>query len=65
MIDKRFNLFDKYNEYYLKNNSLVTTDVFFIKKLDLLIFHFSDLRNLVKCMGSMFPCYSVLNMKVI
>ena len=31
----------------------------------LLFFHFSDLRNLVKCMGSIFKSYSLLNMKVI
>ena len=30
-----------------------------------LFFHFSDLQNLVKCTDSMFPCYSLLNMKVI
>ena len=29
------------------------------------IFHVPDLRNLVKCIGSMVPCYSLLNVKVI
>ena len=28
-------------------------------------FHFSDLRNLVKCVDSMVPCYSLLNMNAI
>ena len=27
--------------------------------------HFSDLQNLFKCMDNMFPCYSLLNIKVI
>ena len=31
----------------------------------MLFFHFSDLRNLVKCTYSMLSCYSLLNMKVI
>ena len=34
-------------------------------KINFYIFYFSDLRNLVKCMDSMFQCYSLLNMKVI
>ena len=31
----------------------------------MLFYHFSDLRNLVKCMDRMFPCYSLLNMTLI
>ena len=29
-----------------------------------LFFHFSDLRNLLKCKDSMFPCYFLLNIRV-
>ena len=58
-----------YRSVALKNNSLGTVDKIFIKKLQFLIFffffHFSDLKNLVKCKDSMFPYYSLLNMKVI
>ena len=32
--------------------------------MNFLFFHFSDLRKLVKCIDSMFPCYSLLNMKL-
>ena len=56
-----------YRSVVLKNNTLGTVDIIFITKLQLLIFfHFSDLRNLVKCMvPCMVPCYSLLSMKVI
>ena len=39
--------------------------IFINKHQFLIFFHFSDLRNLVKFMDSMIPCYSLLNMKVI
>ena len=53
-----------YRSAVLKNNRLETVDIIFINKVQF-IFSFSDLRNLVKCMDSMFPCYSLLNMVVI
>ena len=55
-----------YRSVVFKNNTLGTVDITFIKKPQFLIFfHFSGLRNLVKCMDSMDPCYSLPNMKVI
>ena len=51
-----------YRSVALKKNSLGAVDIIFITNI---FFHFSDLRNIVKCMDSMFPCYSLLNMKVI
>ena len=33
--------------------------------MNFLFFHFSDFRNLVNCMDSMIPCYSLLNRKAI
>ena len=53
------------DQFVLKNNSLGIADIIFINKLQFLTFSFSNLQNLLKCMGSMFPCYSLLNMKVI
>ena len=53
------------DQFVLKNNSLGIADIIFINKLQFLTFSFSNLRNLLKCIGSMFPCYSLLNMKVI
>ena len=54
-----------YRSAVLKNNRLGTVDIIFINKVQFLIFSFSDSRNLVKCLDSMFPCYSLLNMVVI
>ena len=45
----------------LKNNRLGTVNIIFINKRHFLIFHFSDLRNLVKCMDSVISCYYSLN----
>ena len=59
------NRYTVYRSFVLKNNSLETVDIIFINKVQFLIFPFSDVRNLVKCMDSMFPYYSLLNMKVI
>ena len=54
-----------YRSVVLKNNCLGTVDKIFISNFNFLFFHFSDLRNIVKCMDSMFPCYSLLNMKAV
>ena len=59
------NKYTVYRSAVLKNNSLGTVEIIFINKLQLLFFHFSDLRSLVKRMYSMFPCYSLLDMIVI
>ena len=56
----------------LKNNSLWTVDIIFINKLQFLIFSFfffffflwyMKLSKVHGYMDSMFPCYSLLNMK--
>ena len=55
-----------YKSVVLENNTLETVDIIFISKLLFhLFFLFSDLWNLFKCMDSVDPCYSLLNMKVI
>ena len=59
------NRYAVYRSVVLKNNTLGTVDMIFINKLFLFCFHFCDFWNLVKCMDSMVPCYSLLNMKVI
>ena len=54
------------DQLFFANNTLGTVDIIFINKLQFLIFfHFSDLRNIVKCMDSMAPSYSLLSLKVI
>ena len=54
------------DQLFFANNTLGTVDIIFINKLRFLIFfHFSDLRNTVKCMGSMAPSHSLLSVKVI
>ena len=64
-------MYTVYRSVFLKNNTLGTVDIIFINKLQFLIiiifffFHFSDWWDLVKCMDSMVPCHSLLNMKVI
>ena len=60
------NWYTVYRSVVLKNNTLGTVDITFINKLQFLtFFYFSGLWNLVKCMDSMDPCYSLPNMKVI
>ena len=59
------NRYTVYRSFVLKNNSLGTVNIIFINKIQFLIFSFFFFFKLVKCMGSMFPCYSLLNMKVI
>ena len=48
----------------MKNNTLWTADIIFINKLPFPIFFFFLIYE-DKCMDSMVPCYSLLNMKVI
>ena len=59
------NKYAVYRSAVLENNSLGTVEIIFINKLQFLFFHFSDSRSLVKCIYSMFPCYSLLDMIVI
>ena len=60
------NSYTVYRSVVLKNNSLWSVDIIFINKLQFLIFSFLWFTRLnVKCMDSMFPCYSLLNMKII
>ena len=49
----------------MKNTSFGTADIIFINKLQFLIFSFFWFTKLIQVHGSMFPCYSSLNMKVI
>ena len=59
------NSYTVYRSVALKNNTLGTVDIIFINTLQFLsFFSFYHLQNLVKCMDSMVPCYSLLNMKV-
>ena len=56
------NRYTEYRSAVLKNNTLGAGDIIFINKLQFLFFFFIffDLRNLVKCMDSMVPYYSLL-----